>query len=83
MLGLILYALHLYSIVIIISVVLDWIGASPRNALVRIVRDLTDPVFRWIRRVAPFVVLGGIDFSPLVAVLLVQAARRVSVFLLA
>lgn len=75
MLSLLLAALHLYSIAILVAVVFSWVGASPGNPLVRVLRDMTEPVFGGIRRRLPFVVADRIDFSPLVALLLIEGAR--------
>ncbi len=60
--------LTLYLWVVIIAVVLSWVNADPWNPIVRTLRMLTEPVFRWIRHRMPFVLLGGLDLSPLVVV---------------
>jgi YggT family protein len=65
----------LYSLVIIGSVLVSWVNADPRNPIVRFLRAATEPVFRWVRRVLPFVVIGGLDLSPLVVLLGLQAAQ--------
>ena len=68
-------------LVVIVSAVLSWLIAfdvlNIRNPTVyRIVRGLdavTDPMLRPIRRFLPS--LGGIDISPIILILLLQALR--------
>ena len=66
------HALNLYWWIVIASAVLSWLYAfnivNPGNPFVdsvgRFLWQLTEPVYRRIRRVLPD--LGGIDLSPLV-----------------
>lgn len=70
--------LGLFMILLIGSIILSWLIsfkiANPYNPVVgtiwRMTTMLTEPVLRPIRSVLPN--LGGMDFSPLVAILLVQ-----------
>jgi YggT family protein len=64
--------LNLYTYVVLIAVVMTWFGVDPGNPLVRFFRTLTQPVFSWVRRRLPFVVVGAVDLSPLVVWLLIQ-----------
>jgi YggT family protein len=74
---LILKILDIYSAIIIASAIMSWLVAfgvvNVRNQFIRVVVDLlyrvTEPVLRPIRRVLPN--LGGIDISPVVALLLI------------
>jgi YggT family protein len=66
--------LDAYTIVILAGVILSWTGLPPDNPLVRITRMLTEPVLGPIRRVLPAV--GGIDFSPMVLLVLISFLRR-------
>ncbi len=63
--------LWLYFWVVIISAVLSWIEPNPYNPIVRAIYSVTDPVFEWVREHLP-VLLGGIDFSPLVVILVIE-----------
>ncbi|MFP4335678.1 MAG: YggT family protein [Wenzhouxiangella sp.] len=62
--------LVLYMILILISVILSWVGHGVRHPIVPLVYQLVDPVLAPIRRVLPN--LGGIDLSPLVAIIGIQ-----------
>ena len=64
--------LTLYMWVVIISAVLSWVNPDPYNPIVRFLRNITDPVYARIRRLLPFIVVGGMDLSPLVVVVAVQ-----------
>ena len=74
---LILKILDIYSAIIIASAIMSWLVAfgvvNVRNQFIRVVVDLlyrvTEPVLRPIRRLLPN--LGGIDISPVVALLLI------------
>ena len=64
--------LTMYMWVVIISALLSWVNPDPYNPIVRFLRNITDPVYARIRRLLPFVVIGGIDLSPVVVIVAVQ-----------
>lgn len=64
--------LNLYMWVVIISALLSWVNPDPYNPIVRFLRNITDPVYARIRRVMPFIVVGGMDLSPVVVIVAVQ-----------
>ena len=55
---------------IFIRALLSWFPIDPRNPLVTILYDVTEPILDPLRRVIPR--LGMIDITPLVAILLIQ-----------
>lgn len=57
-----------------VAVIASWVQLSPSNPVGRIVYGLTEPLLGPIRRVLPPV--GGLDFSPLVLLLLVRLLKR-------
>ena len=65
-----------YFWVVIIAAVLTWIEPNPYNPIVRFLYSVTEPVFEWFREHIP-VVFGGIDFSPLVVIVVIQLFQRV------
>ena len=69
----------LYMWLFIINVVFSWIQPSPYNPVVSFIRSMTEPVLYKIRKTLPFVFGMGIDFSPLVAILLLQLFNSVVV----
>ncbi|HHH19602.1 MAG TPA: YggT family protein [Campylobacterales bacterium] len=58
----------LYIWVVIIAAVLSFIQPDPRNPIVEILNRLTQPAFQWVRQKLPFVVISGIDLSPIVII---------------
>jgi len=58
----------LYIWVIIIAAILSFVQPDPRNPIVEIINRLTQPAFQWVRKKLPFVVISGIDLSPIVII---------------
>lgn len=52
---------------------------DPYNPVVRVVRNLTEPVFYRVRKWLPFTYVGGLDLSPLVVLLGIQIINSVLV----
>lgn len=81
-LDVIIFLLDFYVYVIIAAVILSWLIAfnviNTRNQIVAMISDflyrITEPVFRPVRNFLPN--LGGIDFSPLVVLLVIYVIRR-------
>jgi YggT family protein len=71
--------LWLYSIVLLVAIVASWLNADPRNPLVTFLRAVTDPVLYRVRRMMPFVVLGGFDLSPIVVFIAIKLIQIVVV----
>lgn len=65
----------LYGLIglILIEVIFSWV--NPRAPLAPFVRSLNEPVMRPLRRVVPLI--GSIDLSPLVALILLRIAIQV------
>lgn len=68
-----LYNIFFYSI--LISVVLSWVAPRGHNPAVALLHGLTEPLLRSFRRVLP--PLGGVDLSPLLALVVLQFAKMV------
>jgi len=58
----------LYIWVIIIASFLSFVRPDPYNPVVQILTRLTEPAFAFIRKKLPFVVMSGIDLSPLIII---------------
>jgi YggT family protein len=82
LLDLILVILNLYTYIIIAAVIVSWlVGFGVINThnhiarvIVRALHSLTEPVFAPIRRIIP--PFGGLDLSPLIALLLIFFLQR-------
>ncbi len=68
--------INAYSLVVFVRVIISWIQLPPNNPIAHYSRVLTEPVLEPIRKLLP--ASGGLDFSPLILLLLLQfIARRV------
>lgn len=70
------WLLDLYMWVIIAAALVSWVSPNPYNPVVQLLRRVTEPVLEPIRRVLHRY-QAGIDFSPLVAILIIQFVQRV------
>ncbi len=69
--------LSVYMWVVIIRVLISWINPDPHNPIVQFLRNVTDPAIEGLRRVLPnFLWSTGLDFTPLVLILLLQVLMR-------
>lgn len=64
--------INIYIWIVIIAALLSFVRPDPHNPIVQIIYRLTEPVYNFIRSKMPFVVLSGIDLSPLVIILGLQ-----------
>ncbi|MBF0216513.1 MAG: YggT family protein [Candidatus Omnitrophica bacterium] len=81
--GLALLVSILFSVVyfiLVIRIVISWVGADEYNEIVRIVYSVTDPILAPLRRLP--LQVGMIDFSPIVAFLLLSVVKNVIVGIL-
>jgi YggT family protein len=70
--GIVSSLVYSYIILIIIAVVLSFVQVDPYNPIVQIINRLTDPPLRFVREKLPFLVIGGIDLSPIVVIFALQ-----------
>ena len=62
--------LNVFLWVIIIRVVMSWFSPDPHNPIVRFITEVTEPLFRYVRRYVPNV--GPLDLSPIILMLLIM-----------
>jgi len=55
-----------------VRALLSWVSPDPYNPIVRALAAVTEPVLRPLRRLVPPRRLGGLDISPLIALLLIE-----------
>jgi YggT family protein len=76
LLQILLGLIDLYTWVVIIRALLSWVSPDPSNPIVRMLALVTEPLLRPLRRLVPPRRLGGIDLSPLLAILLLQFVKN-------
>jgi len=67
------FLLLLYIVLVLVRVVISFVGADSYHPVVPLVMQLTEPVMKPFRRLIPNV--GGLDFSPMVVLLVLTLAR--------
>jgi YggT family protein len=68
------YVLVFFMFIVIARAVLSWVSPDPYNPIVRFIHNVTEPVLFQIRKRLP-VMLGGIDFSPIIVLLVIIFLR--------
>ena len=61
----------LYIWVVIIAALITWVQPNPYNPIVRFLWNVTEPVYRYIRRFIP-TVIGGFDIAPIILILVLE-----------
>ncbi len=61
----------LYIWVVIVAALITWVQPNPYNPIVRFLWNVTEPVYRWIRRYIP-TTFGGFDIAPIILILALQ-----------
>jgi len=70
-------AFELYEFIIFVYCLLSFIPSLNNSAFGRFVAGLVDPFLNLIRRVLPIVSTGFLDFSPIVALIIIQLLQKV------
>ncbi len=64
----------LLDLAILLRVLFSWINADLFNPLVRFIYQVTEPLLAPLRRIIP--PFGGLDVTPVVALLILDLVRR-------
>ncbi len=67
--GVLNIVLTIAMVVVIARAILSWVSPDPHNPIVRIINQLSEPMLFPVRRRIPY--LGGIDFSPIIVLLVI------------
>jgi YggT family protein len=63
--------LNLIKWLVIIAAVISWVNPDPRNPIVQFLYRTTEPLLRPFRKILPPGRTGGIDFSPILLILVI------------
>ena len=66
---------EIYSVIMLIRVLSSWFQVDPYSPVMRVLYQVTEPVLAPIRRILPQT--GGMDFSPMVALILLQVLESI------
>ncbi len=65
---------------LVIRIILSWVNPDPYNEIVQIIYRVTEPILAPFRRLP--LQAGGIDFSPIIAFILLSVLRNLMVNIL-
>lgn len=65
--------LLIYTCIIIAVAIFSWVNPDPLNPLVRILRNITEPVTEKLRPYIPLI--GGLDLTPVVLIVIIVFIR--------
>jgi len=69
---LVILSLNLFFFATLIRIILSWVAPGNYNPITALLTTLSEPILRPFRRIVPS--FGGLDISPIFAILLLQAA---------
>ena len=76
-------AFNLYIFILFVRILLTWTSISPYNSkIARFLSDLTDPFLAKIEQYMPQALLAPLNFSPIVAFLILSVAESIILRLL-
>ncbi|ABM61723.1 YggT family protein [Halorhodospira halophila] len=70
--------LNLYTILILIGVIVSWVNPTASHPGLHLLHQLVSPILRPIRSFLPD--MGGLDLSPLIALVLIHVVRMLTVY---
>ena len=68
------FVLLFFMWIVIARAILSWVNPDPYNPIVRFIHNVTEPVLYQVRKKIP-INFGGIDFSPIIVILVVYFLR--------
>lgn len=80
LIGIIRTVFELYSFILLARILISWFQIDPYNPIVQALYQLTEPILAPIRRMLP--PAGMLDFSPIVAFILIRVVEQVVISLL-
>ena len=66
----VLVLVQVLTAAIFLRAILSWFAIDPRNPLIQVLDQITEPILSPLRRIVPRI--GMIDITPLVAIILLQ-----------
>ncbi|MBI2849686.1 MAG: YggT family protein [Chloroflexi bacterium] len=79
-LRLLLLLCEVFTLLIVLRTIISWLFPGHLNMLTRFLHRLTEPILMPLRRILPK--LAGLDLSPFVSVVILQALVQLIIFVL-
>ncbi len=74
--------IQIYILIVIVRCILSFVQPNMRNPIVQFIREVTDPPMEGLRKTFPFLVMGGLDLSPIALIFLVRIVGDVLIGIL-
>jgi len=68
------FVLLFFMWIVIARAILSWVNPDPYNPIVRFIHNVTEPVLYQVRKKIP-INFGGIDFTPIIVILIIYFLR--------
>jgi YggT family protein len=68
-------SLNIFFFTILIQVILSWVAPHQYNPVTVLIHQLNEPLLTPLRKILP--PMGGFDFSPLIAIVLIQISKMI------
>ncbi len=68
------FVLLFFMWIVIARAILSWVNPDPYNPIVRFIHNVTEPILSQVRKKLP-INFGGIDFSPIIIILIIYFLR--------
>ena len=68
------FVLLFFMWIVIARAILSWVNPDPYNPIVRFIHNVTEPVLYQVRKKLP-INFGGIDFTPIIVILIIYFLR--------
>jgi YggT family protein len=65
-------SLNMFFFIVLIKIILSWVAPHNHNPITALLSSIAEPILRPFRRILPS--FGGLDISPIFAIVLLQAA---------
>ena len=75
-------AFQVYSWLIFIRVLLSWFPINPYNPIIKFIYEITEPLLAPMRKILPPSPAMPIDFSPILAIIVLQFVERLTLMLI-
>lgn len=73
-------AFRVLDFLIIARIIMSWVNVDPSNSIARWIYEITEPILAPFRRLIPQTMM--IDFSPIIAILVINMVERLVMGLL-
>ncbi len=68
--------INIYIWIIIIAVLMTYFQPNHNNQIVQLIYRITEPTFRFARKYLPFLIIQGMDFTPIAVIFALQLIPR-------